>query len=150
MYSLYSLLVLIVAVVASPWFIYQAVRYKKYVGNFGQRMGYLPVSFNMDADDSIWIHAVSVGEVLTARRNGNATDVVSQLLRETIRGRHLTDEEIVSILRNWTVGELATIAACVGILAHFVATVEKLPSAVAADITRAARDQDLHRRPIPS
>ena len=31
MYSLYSVLVLIVAVIASPWFIYQAVRYKKYV-----------------------------------------------------------------------------------------------------------------------
>jgi 3-deoxy-D-manno-octulosonic-acid transferase len=67
MYSLYSVLVLIVAVCASPWFIYQAVRYKKYVGSLGQRMGYLPVSFNMDGDESIWVHAVSVGEVLTAR-----------------------------------------------------------------------------------
>jgi 3-deoxy-D-manno-octulosonic-acid transferase len=67
MYSLYSVLVLIAAVLASPWFIYQALRYKKYVGSFGQRLGYLPVSFNMDGDDSIWIHAVSVGEVLTAR-----------------------------------------------------------------------------------
>jgi len=56
-----------VAVVASPWFIYQALRYKKYVGSLGQRMGYLPVSFNMDGDESIWVHAVSVGEVLTAR-----------------------------------------------------------------------------------
>jgi 3-deoxy-D-manno-octulosonic-acid transferase len=67
MYSLYSVLVLIAAVLASPWFIYQALRYKKYVGSFGQRLGYLPLSFNMDGDDSIWIHAVSVGEVLTAR-----------------------------------------------------------------------------------
>ena len=67
MYSLYSVLVLVVAVVASPWFIYQALRYKKYVGSLGQRMGYLPVSFNMDGDESIWVHAVSVGEVLTAR-----------------------------------------------------------------------------------
>jgi 3-deoxy-D-manno-octulosonic-acid transferase len=67
MYSLYSFLVLVVAVLASPWFIYQALRYKKYVGSLGQRMGYLPVSFNMDGDDAIWVHAVSVGEVLTAR-----------------------------------------------------------------------------------
>jgi len=67
MYSLYSILVLLIAVVASPWFIYQALRYKKYVGSLGQRLGYLPVSFNMDGDESIWIHAVSVGEVLTAR-----------------------------------------------------------------------------------
>jgi 3-deoxy-D-manno-octulosonic-acid transferase len=67
MYSLYSVLVLALAVIASPWFVYQALRYKKYVGSLGQRMGYLPVSFNVDADESIWIHAVSVGEVLTAR-----------------------------------------------------------------------------------
>ena len=67
MYSLYSVLVLILAVLASPWFIYQALRYKKYVRSLGQRMGYLPVSFNMDGDESIWVHAVSVGEVLTAR-----------------------------------------------------------------------------------
>ena len=51
MYSLYSVLVLAIVVIASPWFIYQALRYKKYVGSLGQRMGYLPVSFNMDADD---------------------------------------------------------------------------------------------------
>lgn len=67
MYSLYSILVLAVAVFASPWFVYQALRYKKYVASLGQRLGYLPVSFNMDADESIWVHAVSVGEVLTAR-----------------------------------------------------------------------------------
>src|SRR4029077_16135135 len=43
------------------------IRYKKYIGSLGQRMGYLPVSFNLDGEESIWIHAVSVGEVLTAR-----------------------------------------------------------------------------------
>ncbi|MBM3809623.1 MAG: 3-deoxy-D-manno-octulosonic acid transferase [Acidimicrobiia bacterium] len=67
MYSVYSILVLLTAVIASPWFFYQAVRYKKYVGSLGQRLGYLPVSFNIDGDESIWVHAVSVGEVLTAR-----------------------------------------------------------------------------------
>ena len=67
MYILYSVLVLVVFVIASPWFLYQALRYREYVGSLGQRMGYLPVSFNIDGDESIWIHAVSVGEVLTAR-----------------------------------------------------------------------------------
>ena len=67
MYFVYSVLILAFFVVVSPWFLYQAIRYKKYVGSLGQRMGYLPVSFNMDAEPSIWIHAVSVGEVLTAR-----------------------------------------------------------------------------------
>lgn len=67
MYLLYSLAVVLFFVVVSPYFVYQAIRYKKYVGSLRQRLGYLPVSFNLDADESIWIHAVSVGEVLTAR-----------------------------------------------------------------------------------
>ena len=48
-------------------FVYQAVRYRKYIGSLGQRLGVLPLSLNLDGDESIWIHAVSVGEVLTAR-----------------------------------------------------------------------------------
>ena len=67
MYFVYSVLVLAFFMLVSPWFVYQALRYRKYIGSLGQRMGYLPVSFNMDAEHSIWIHAVSVGEVLTAR-----------------------------------------------------------------------------------
>src|SRR4029450_8571886 len=67
MYFLYSVLALVFMVVLSPWFLYQAVRYRKYVGSLSERMGRLPVSFNMDGEPSIWVHAVSVGEVLTAR-----------------------------------------------------------------------------------
>src|SRR5262245_4779081 len=51
----------------SPYFLYQAIRHKKYIGSLRQRLGYLPISFNVDGDESIWIHAVSVGEALTAR-----------------------------------------------------------------------------------
>jgi 3-deoxy-D-manno-octulosonic-acid transferase len=67
MYFLYSIVALGFFVVVLPWFLYQAIRYRKYISSLSQRMGYLPVSFNMDAEQSIWIHAVSVGEVLTAR-----------------------------------------------------------------------------------
>jgi 3-deoxy-D-manno-octulosonic-acid transferase len=66
-YLLYSFATLIVLVALSPYFLYQALRHNKYVGSLKQRLGYLPVSFNLDADESIWIHAVSVGEVLAAR-----------------------------------------------------------------------------------
>jgi 3-deoxy-D-manno-octulosonic-acid transferase len=66
-HALYTLLIVVLAIVLSPWFLYQALRYQKYIGNLAQRMGYLPVSFNLDGDESIWIHAVSVGEALTAR-----------------------------------------------------------------------------------
>lgn len=67
MYFLYSLSILGFFLALAPYFAYQALRYRKYVGSLRQRLGYLPISFNLDGDDSIWIHAVSVGEVLTAR-----------------------------------------------------------------------------------
>src|SRR5881392_2485984 len=67
MYFIYSVLSLVLFVLVSPYFLYQAIRYKKYIGNVRERLGYLPISFNVDGEDSIWIHAVSVGEALTAR-----------------------------------------------------------------------------------
>ena len=67
MYALYSILIVAFCALMSPYLVYQAVRYRKYITNLPQRLGYLPRSFNHDADESIWIHAVSVGEVLTAR-----------------------------------------------------------------------------------
>jgi len=66
-YLLYSLATLAVLLVLSPYFLYQALRHKKYIGSLKQRLGYLPVSLNLDGDESIWVHAVSVGEVLAAR-----------------------------------------------------------------------------------
>jgi len=67
MYVAYSVLIVTFFVVMSPYLAWQAIRYRKYVRSLRQRLGYLPVSFNLDGDESIWIHAVSVGEVLTAR-----------------------------------------------------------------------------------
>src|SRR2546425_7235178 len=67
MYFVYSLLTLAVFLVVSPYFLYQAIRYNKYISSLGQRLGFLPVSFNIDGEESIWIHAVSVGETLMAR-----------------------------------------------------------------------------------
>src|SRR5688572_2886701 len=66
-YSLYSVLIVTFFLVMSPYLAWQAVRHRKYIGSLGQRLGYLPISFNLDGEESIWVHAVSVGEVLTAR-----------------------------------------------------------------------------------
>ncbi|WP_129645479.1 cytochrome P450 [Peristeroidobacter agariperforans] len=61
--------------------------------------------------------------VLEERRTtgSEGCDVASELLRERLGDRTLNDQEIVSILRNWTVGELATISTCIGILIAFLA-----------------------------
>ena len=67
MYMIYSVLIVLVFAILSPYFLYQAVRHRKYIRNLPQRLGYLPLSFNFDAEESIWIQAASVGEVLTVR-----------------------------------------------------------------------------------
>ena len=79
-----------------------------------------------------------IRQVLSERRsasNALPDDIASQLLTEQVRGRNLSNEEIVSILRNWTVGELATIAASVGILVHFLAEHTDLQSQLRHDAT---------------
>ncbi len=48
-------------------------------------------------------------------------DVTTRLCREMVDGRRLTEEELVSILRNWTGGDLGSIALCVGVLVAHVA-----------------------------
>jgi 3-deoxy-D-manno-octulosonic-acid transferase len=67
MYVVYSLLTFLGFILVSPYFMYQALRHGKYVGSLRQRLGYLPIAMNVDGEESIWIHAVSVGEALTAR-----------------------------------------------------------------------------------
>ena len=54
-------------VLALPWFLWKGRATGKYLRTFRERMGRLPVYLNMDGDRSIWIHAVSVGEVLATR-----------------------------------------------------------------------------------
>lgn len=70
-----------------------------------------------------------IQDMLSLRRaaGANATDdITTSLLRQEVGGRLLTDTEIVSILRNWTVGELGTISGCVGILVHYLAQRQEL------------------------
>ncbi len=64
-----------------------------------------------------------IRERLEARRKMATPpdDVTTRLMNETVDGRPLTDEELVSLMRNWTVGELGTISASIGILVRFIA-----------------------------
>ena len=52
---------------AAPFFLWRGRGTNRYTANFKERFGALPVYLNVDGDRSIWIHAVSVGEVLASR-----------------------------------------------------------------------------------
>lgn len=65
-------------------------------------------------------------------------DLTTKLCRETVNGQPLTEPELVSILRNWTGGDLGSIALCVGVL---IAHIAQHPELV--DRLRAAPDAEV-------
>ncbi len=67
MYLLYSAFLAIAFVLAVPFYLWKGRGTGKYLSNFRERLGRLPAGMAGGAQGSIWIHAVSVGEVLAAR-----------------------------------------------------------------------------------
>jgi 3-deoxy-D-manno-octulosonic-acid transferase len=68
-YSLYSLLFLLALILSTPWWLVQMVRHGKYRTGWKERLGRPPDRlFNKVSEHTIWIHAVSVGEVLAISR----------------------------------------------------------------------------------
>lgn len=65
-----------------------------------------------------------IDEQLTQRRRAGVArdaDITCELMQGQVNGRPLSDAEIASILRNWTVGEVGTLAAAIGIIALHLA-----------------------------
>ena len=69
MYFLYSVLMAVGMVLLAPLFAVRGLRRGKYLASFSERMGHLPEAFARGTThrSSIWVHAVSVGEVLAAK-----------------------------------------------------------------------------------
>lgn len=103
MYFLYSALAAIAMVLLAPYFMLQGLKRGKYIGNFRERMGYLPESLARDfpTGSAIWVHAVSVGEVLASKP---LVDGLRQRLPErpvfvsttTVTGQQLARDRISS------------------------------------------------------
>ena len=72
MYALYSLLMAAGLFLLSPYFLVRGLMYGKYLGNIRERLGWtFPKELRQGqgqrrSEGTIWIHAVSVGEVLAA------------------------------------------------------------------------------------
>ena len=67
MYLVYSLLMGLVAILLTPYWLVEGIRHKKYLANLKERLGLsFPALAKLPADrqPAIWLHAVSVGEVL--------------------------------------------------------------------------------------
>ncbi len=67
---------------------------------------------------------IVAAQVRRRRSLGSAApkDPTTELLQVVVNGRLLSDADIVSILRNWTAGDLGSMAAALGVVVHFLAT----------------------------
>jgi 3-deoxy-D-manno-octulosonic-acid transferase len=64
-YALYNVLLLFALIISAPWWLWEMLRHGKYRTGWRERWGVVPDRlFNSVAVNTIWIHAVSVGEVL--------------------------------------------------------------------------------------
>jgi 3-deoxy-D-manno-octulosonic-acid transferase len=69
MYLLYSALLAVAIVVTAPYWLFQMLRRNKYRAGFRERWGRVPQAVKVTrAKRTIWVHAVSVGEVLAVSR----------------------------------------------------------------------------------
>src|SRR5215472_11569425 len=73
MYWLYSLAATLALLLSAPWWLFRMLRHNKYRAGLRERLGLVPSRLNLkdaassastNQQSSIWIHAVSVGEVL--------------------------------------------------------------------------------------
>jgi 3-deoxy-D-manno-octulosonic-acid transferase len=85
MYFAYSALLAIVLVLGSPYWLYEMLRHGKYRKGLAERLGVIPARIRNLSQRTIWIHAVSVGEVLA----------VGELVRE-LRSAFLQYRVLVS------------------------------------------------------
>lgn len=63
----------------------------------------------------------SVIQPIRAQESSQGGSVTAQLCKDDSLGRELSEAELISIMRNWTGGDLGSIALCVGVIVHFIA-----------------------------
>src|ERR1700744_328590 len=70
MLILYSLALLVLLVLSAPWWLLRMATSGKYREGLTERLGILPhpIHSALDRRQVVWVHAVSVGEVLAASR----------------------------------------------------------------------------------
>jgi cytochrome P450 len=83
---------------------------------------------------------IVAAQVRRRRESGDTAphDPTTELLHVRVNGDLLSDADIVSILRNWTAGDLGSIAASLGVVLHFLATHPDVQDALRADSSELA------------
>ncbi len=102
-YFLYRLILGLAVPPLSLYFVWRISRDRRYARDFSERLGSLPFPFEPTPAGAIWLHAVSVGEVISAipllrslRRHYPAAPVF--LSCSTIAGREIASEKLTGVV----------------------------------------------------
>ncbi|MFZ0691569.1 MAG: 3-deoxy-D-manno-octulosonic acid transferase [Acidobacteriaceae bacterium] len=70
MLILYSCALVLVLILGAPWWLFRMATSGKYRDGLAERLGFVPARIHegLDGQSVVWVHAVSVGEVLAASR----------------------------------------------------------------------------------
>jgi 3-deoxy-D-manno-octulosonic-acid transferase len=84
------------------YFVYRAVRDPRYLRRFTERLGHLPVTFQATPAGAIWLHAVSVGEVISAagvleQLRERSPSIPVYVSVGTVAGRLIAQEKLASL-----------------------------------------------------
>ena len=90
----YNLAVVVALVAGAPWWVWRLTTTLKYREGLAERLGRVPPRLRKDARPVIWIHAVSVGEVLTVTRLVGELDRVFSGYRVLISTTTRTGQEL--------------------------------------------------------
>lgn len=88
---------------------------------------------NMAGSENGRTGAADSSEATSGTEAPSEQDITADLMQAQVQGHPLSDEEIVSIIRNWTAGEIGTITASVGILAEFLASHQEIQKELRSD-----------------
>ena len=85
------------------YFIYRLIRDKAYRPHFRERLGFLSRTFDRTEPNSIWLHAVSVGEIVSAvplikQMRADHPERPFYVSSSTIAGRKAADQQLSSLV----------------------------------------------------
>ncbi len=85
------------------YFLYRAARDPRYSGRFSERLGAEPASFHPTPPGAIWLHAVSVGEVISSAGllgeiRDRAPSIPLYVSVSTLAGRELAEERLAPLV----------------------------------------------------
>jgi len=102
MYLVYRTLQLLGFPLIVLYLAWRVARDRRYWRGIGERLGFLPGSFRQAAPGAIWVHAVSVGEVLATaellrRLRGSYADVPLFVSTTTLAGRAAAEQKLAAL-----------------------------------------------------